>query len=413
MAKLLLFSDLLRFRLLDGSGRQKPVSDLATSLLDEDHPQVTHVITVDGSKPSNVGWKYIESLDIDGRTIKIRNGASTTPLENSCTLLKRDVLDALIIDLLGRRTTRVCDLVLEKDSRSLKLTGAAVGIGAMLRRVLRGHWPKLTEASIFDWKYIEFLRGDPLAVDNGAGYRMRIRHLPPGEIARLTDYIPYIHAAELFKLLPDEKAVKVLEATSIERQLQIVEELDEAQVASLLSRMSPDLATDLIGRFELTKLRRYLDLLPARQKGLVVELLRYPEDSVGGAMTNDILAFTVDVDRTEAQKAAQDRLDHIDFSSVVYVIDKESGRLRGAVSIKELLAEKRRLTLEQMMDPFVETLSPLDKAQEAADRIVINQLPALPVVDDGGRLLGAMTAEAAVARLLAHVNGLKRLKVFS
>jgi magnesium transporter len=410
----LLFTDLLRFRLIGGGGPQKRIADLAISLLDEDRPRVTHILIGDGPDVKNVGWEKVKGLDTSTGTVDLGPSPSAISREDPRTvLLRRDILDALIIDLLGRQTTRVCDLVLEDDDGSLCLSGAAVGIGAMVRRILRGRWPKPTPKSIFDWKYVEFLRGDPRAVDNGAGYRMRIGRLPPGEIARLADYVPYIHAAELFKLLPDEKAVHVLEATSIERQVQIVDELDEAQVVSLLSRMSPDLATDLLGRLELRTMHRYIDLLPAKQKEFVLELLRYPEDSVGGAMTNDILVFAGDVKCRDAQEAAQKRLDAADFSSVIYIIDEDSRSLRGHVSLKELLSEKRQLTLEQRMDPFVQTLAPFDKARDAAYRIVSSQLPAMPVVDGGGRLLGAMTAEAAVARLIAFTQGLSRLKVLS
>src|SRR5207302_8204958 len=120
-------------------------------------------------------------------------------------------------------------LMLEYQDGSLRLKGADAGMVAMLRRVFRGRWFKTDPRDLFDWKYVEFLRGDPSAVDNGAGYRLRINRLPAGEIARLADYVPYLHAAELLKLLPDEKAANVLEAMPIDRQVQVAEELDEKQ----------------------------------------------------------------------------------------------------------------------------------------------------------------------------------------
>jgi magnesium transporter len=205
--------------------------------------------------------------------------------------------------------------------------------------------------ALFDWKYVEFLRGDPNAVSNGAGYRLRINRLPAGEIARLADYVPYLHAAELLKLLPDEKAADVLQAMSTERQLQVIEELAEDEAINLLKRMSPDLATDLVGRLHVDTLRLYVTKLPAEQREKIIELLRYPEDRVGGVMINDLIA----------------------------------------------------LPAEQTLDPF-------DSAADAAYRIVNGQLEAMPVINTRGTLIGAMTIAAAVSLLVPRLGP---LRVFS
>ena len=138
----------------------------------------------------------------------------------------RDIRDALVIDLVNRTTTRATDLQLNDSDGQLRLTATDAGIGAMLRRISRGLYKRVDRKALHDWRYIEFLRGDPQAVTSGARYHLRIARLSAGEIARLADYIPYLHAAELLMLLPDPKAADVLEAMSAERRLQVFEELD-------------------------------------------------------------------------------------------------------------------------------------------------------------------------------------------
>jgi len=85
---------------------------------------------------------------------------------------------------------------------------------------------------------VEFLRGNPHAVESGPSYLRRITELPAGEISLLTDQLPYLHAAELLTLLPDEIAVNTLEAMSRRRQLQVFEELDELRAVQLLEIMA-------------------------------------------------------------------------------------------------------------------------------------------------------------------------------
>ena len=94
-------------------------------------------------------------------------------------------------------------------------------------------------------------------------------------------------------------------------------------------------------------------------------------------------------------------LDGLDFSAVVFIVDSDETRiLRGSISLRELLAADESRSLEDLMDPYLQTLLPFDDATAAAYRIVSGQLPAMPVTDADGKLIGAMTVEAAIARLL-------------
>ena len=412
---MVMLTEVLRFAVRDEQGRHAPVSDLAIALLDDDYPPVTHIYFGRNSHKRRVSWGLVTDLDIKASTIRVNDlSAGEAANDEKEVLLKRDILDSLILDLLGRRTTRVCDVLLSANDGELRVKATDAGFAAVVRRIFRVNWPAIDHTSVFDWKYVEFLRGDPDAVRNGAGYRMRIKHLPAGEIALLSDYIPYLHAAELLKLLPDEKAADVLEDTSIERQIQIIEELDEAEAINLLCLMTPDLATDLTGRLELRTMRRYLSEMPARCRDRIIELLQYSEDSVGGAMTNDVIALPRDLDRAAAKQAAENLLEDVHFTSLVFVIDNEEDRsLRGTIMLRDLLAADESKSLEELMNPYLQTLSPYDDAGRAAYRIVGGQLPAMAVVNTAGRLLGAMTMEAALPKLLPPTSSVQRLKIYS
>ena len=85
-----------------------------------------------------------------------------------------------------------------------------LGFKAMMRRVFKGRWFKPRIMTFLIGNMSNSFAAIPDAVNNGAGYRLRINRLPAGEIARLADYVPYLHAAELLKLLPDNKAASVL-----------------------------------------------------------------------------------------------------------------------------------------------------------------------------------------------------------
>ena len=410
---MVMFTQLLRFEVEDDQKRCARVTDLSIALLEDDYPPVTRVLFQHDGKPREVDWKDVLQFDRKRKVIKIKDlDCSAVDDDHPDILLRQDLMDALVLDLLGRRTTRVCDLWLSDEDDMLRLKGVEAGFIALLRRVTRGLIGRLSRESIFDWKYVEFLRGDPRAVDNGAGYRMRINRLPAGEIARLADYVPYLHAAELLRLLPDEKAADVLQAMSVERQLQVIEELDEDEAVDLLGRMSPDLATDLVGRLHIDTMRRYITKLPAGRREKLIELLRYPEDSVGGVMINDLIALPANLTAGKAQEEIHDHIKTTDFLSLAFVVDDEpnKGKLRGSISLRDLLAADADAKLEDLMDPYLEPLNPFERAVEAAHRIVGGQLEAMPVTDAEGRLIGAVTIAAAVSLVVPRLGP---LRVFS
>lgn len=203
--RILTLSALRRFELVDLQGRRARLDDLAIDLLHDDYPPVTRLVFRDAGKQLvTLPWNSVSEIDQQRRRIKVtalevsQSADATLARE---VLLCRDVLDALILDLQYRRATRANDLCLKEEGGRLLLWAADVGARAFLRRLSQGVIDAQPGDTLSDWKYIEFLRGEPEAARGGAGYYRRIERLPPGEIARLSETVPYLHAAELLALL--------------------------------------------------------------------------------------------------------------------------------------------------------------------------------------------------------------------
>src|SRR5262249_4110847 len=132
-------------------------------------------------------------------------------------LLRRDVLDALILDLKNRRATRANDLCLKEETGRLSLWAADVGGRAILRRLSRGVFGAQPGDILYDWKRVEFLRGDPEAARSGSGYQAT-----------------------------DRVADEVLEVMGPKRQLQVFEELNESVVLFVQEQVGSPLCRFII-----------------------------------------------------------------------------------------------------------------------------------------------------------------------
>lgn len=416
---MVMLSQLLRFKISDEHGGQAKLNDLSVALLEADHPPVTCLYFVKaGRKKCSIHWDKVRAIDWDERVIKVDDlGAAKEESPESmakAVLLAAGILDALILDLENRRATRANDLLLEEHDGQLLLRAADTGLGGIARRLTGGFFGPVAESALYDWKYVEFLRGDPAAVRSEAGEHLRISRLSPGEIARLTDALPYLHAAELITLLADPKAADTLEKMTPERQLQVFEELDEEQALRLLELMAPDIAVDLLARVQPMTMRRYVESLPRKQAERILELLRYPEHTVGSIMTNDVVYVSGDLTVAAAREKLRVPLKDPDFVYFVYVVDDDESRcLRGAISIRDLITFPDEKKLEEIMDPYLTTLQPLEAADQSAHRVIDSHMAALPVVGDDKRLLGVVTVDAAVAEVAPRGWSTQAPRIFS
>lgn len=413
---MVMLSDLLRFRVVSAK-RATRLADLVLSKLDTDYPGVTHLIYHQGPQEVvGLPWKHVKRIDRVHHQIWIEGDDRPQAMDTLAkdVHLRRDVLDALVLELRRYRVTRANDLWLREEDGQLQLAAVDTSARAIWRRLARGRYQGVDRGALYDWKYIEFLRGDPGAVKAGAAYNRRIVHLPPGEIAHLAAAVPYLHAAELLELLPEQLAADVLELMAPERQLQVFEELEEERALQLLKHMAPDLAADVLGRLDTGSARRYLNRLPRRHAERLVDLLHYPENSVGGIMANDMVTVPPSLKISEARQVLREKLKEPDFVYFIYVVDDQAPhRLRGVVSLRQFLVAEDHQTIEEIMNSYLIVLSPLDSPIHAAYRLLNSQLAALPVVGKDGELLGTVTIDAAVSQVAPRSWRAQAPRVFS
>ena len=363
-------------------------------------------------------WHAVKGIDWRHAEINVSSFDSAQSVTEESlqrvVLLRRDVLDALLLDLHNRRATRANDLWLEQEKDKLVLKAADTSSLAILRRLSHGLFGSGPSRAPYDWKYIEFLRGDPHAVRDGAGYHMRIKRLPPGEIAGLCNSLPYLHAAELLTLLPDAVAAETLAAMMPDRQVQVFGEVEDKQTIRLLARMRANDAANLLRRLTVELTKSFLDRLPKARSEKLVELLRYPEATIGGIMTNDLVVLALDQTIREARLRLRECLKQTDFTHFLYVVESEANLLlRGTTSLQDLIVTDDERRLDEIMNSYVTTLDPLEPADAGAYRVLNSHLAAMPVIGREKRLLGIVTVDAAVMRVAPQSWTVQAPKIFS
>jgi len=231
-----------------------------------------------------------------------------------------------------------------------------------------------------------------------------LRELHPSDLAARLRAMPLLHRRRVAAALEDEQLADVLEELSEDEQIELVAELDTERVADLLEEMAPDDAADLLGEMSGTRRVQLLDAMEPDEAGPVRRLLLYDSDTAGGLMTPEPVIVTPETTVAEALARLRNPDLPAAIAAHVFVADAPNitptGTYRGAVGFQRLLREPPGQAVEGCVEANVEPVTPELPATRVAERLAAYNLVAVPVCDDAGRLVGAVTVDDVLDRAL-------------
>jgi CBS domain-containing protein len=314
-------------------------------------------------------------------------------------LLVKDVLDRQVIDVAGTRVVRVNDLYLSHGHDGYRVVALDTGGRAVLRRLvpaaMRG---RFGGRMLTDWREVEYLMSDtPQGILQAR--HTQLRKLRPQQLARIVAELSKQEGAEVLTSLDEEQAADTLEELSTEQQAQLLSAMTVEKAADLIEEMEPDEAADVLAKVPAPRAAELLDEMEQDESDAVRRLLEYDADSAGGVMTSNVLTIAPDALVSEALLVYQTREDAPDFAYYFFVVEGD-GVLTGVLSMRQVLIAEPEARVRDVMTREPVTVMPDDEPQRVAETIAEYNLLAIPVVDDEGRFLGAITVDDILDVLL-------------
>jgi len=127
-------------------------------------------------------------------------------------------------------------------------------------------------------------------------------------------------------------------------------------------------------------------------------------------MTNVFIAYHPDITVKEAVQKFKKDAEEVETVYYIYVIDTDE-KLMGVISLRELLLADPDVRLSDIMETKLKMVTPDTDEVEVAEIISKYNLLALPVVDTEGFMLGIVTIDDIIDRLLPPAAKRKRRKV--
>ena len=327
-------------------------------------------------------------------------------------LLARDVLDKQLIDAAGKRVVRVNDVQIIEAAGEWRVTGADVSLAGLWRRLSPGFMRRGTPVEVIDWADVGYLATDAATVQLKSS-RGKLARLHPVEIARLAEAFSYQQGAEIVESLDDETAAETLEEMAAARQAQILGDMDEERAADILEHMSPDEAADVLGDLPEDKAEDLLNRMEDDEQSEVAELLPYEDDTAGGLMTTEFVTLPRDLTVGEALARLREMAETPNMIYYLYVVEGEqSWKLVGVIALRSLILSDPSLPLAEVMRTDLQVAHADDNADDVAQKIAEYNLLALPIVDDGGRLLGIVTVDDEIEELVPDEGPRRLFRLF-
>jgi len=188
-----------------------------------------------------------------------------------------------------------------------------------------------------------------------------------------------------------EDKIEFLINTDSRTRFAIFRHISDKEVKRAIERMPPDDAVAVLEDISERRFRRVLDLLDIQKAGRIREIKKHQRNTAGRLMTNEFFAFSMQMTIGEAAAYIREH-PGIDLTRQIFVLD-DAGQLQGCVPDRNLIVNRGELPLKQVMRSILHKVGPDASREEVVDIVERYKLPALPVVDDKGLLLGVITYE--------------------
>jgi magnesium transporter len=401
-------SEVIDLPVYDGQGtRLGRVADLRVDTL---LSRVDCLLVKRGKAVSVFSWSGVKTFSPENRRIMLTAQAVpelSSDADNEAVLLKRDVLDRQIIDIQGHKVVRVNDIMLETVGDALVLKRVEVGLAGAMRRLFAGFLsPRLVrrlaaglpEQAIL-WDYVGLI--EPHSSRIRLKVHQQLARMHPADLADIIEDLGRVERSVIVAQMAPDIAAEALAEAEPSVQATIVETMRTDQAADVLEEMQPDEAADVLGELPKARSQELLEAMEEEEAKDVRQLLVFAEDTAGGLMTSDYFkaraGWSVKETLAKLREADRDLLSEVSEIPVA----GDDDRLVGVVSLVHLVRATPDDALTGFLQPELPAVTPAAPFGEVLERFEKYHLRTLCVTDEFGVLVGLISIEDVLRRLLA------------
>lgn len=232
------------------------------------------------------------------------------------------------------------------------------------------------------------------------GISSMVADLAPADLAELFNQLTVPEAAAVVTMLPVRRVIEVFDQPTMRRRAMILEGLEPARGAEILTGLSADERTDIVQKMGLHERHRIVPKLSAEVRTELEGLLQYPAHTAGGIMTTEFVRLGPEMTVGAALKHIRAVAREKESIYACYVMEADTGRLLGAVSLRDLVMAELNAPIDQVMRRKPVTVNALEDQEAVAQKISKYNLLAVPVLEENGNVVGFVTVDDVIDVLI-------------
>ncbi|MDG1495840.1 MAG: magnesium transporter [Porticoccaceae bacterium] len=235
------------------------------------------------------------------------------------------------------------------------------------------------------------------AIDSGTLNQVRhiLNNLSPPDIAHQLETAPPRLRNILWELIDPEISGEVLQELSDDIQLEFLNQMDGAEVASITEGLDVDDIVDILQQLPDRVIPEVLQAMSVQDRQRVESVLTYNEDTAGGLMDTEVITVRPDITVDVVLRYLRRFEELPDITDNLFVVSRNDTFL-GTLPLSKMLTSSPTTSVREVMDTEVEAIHVNLTDSDVAQLFQRQDLVSAPVVDDQHRLVGRITIDDVV-----------------
>lgn len=242
------------------------------------------------------------------------------------------------------------------------------------------------EEVLHPWEYLK----EQIAIDAAEDIKEYLDQLESSDIAAAISHLNKEHRLKLLTLLTPEDAAELIDDIPWVQALKILEELNTTDAAAIIHEMRSDDRVDFLSEMDDEDALAIIDQLEEAEAENIRELIQYADDTAGGLMITEFLAF--DTYRTVEYviKDLGEHSEEYEKYNLQYIYVTREGKFEGVLNMRSLLLSKRDTRLSEIVLKDALTVNDLVSMEELIGFFNTHDFYGVPVINEKEELKGVV-----------------------
>lgn len=249
---------------------------------------------------------------------------------------------------------------------------------------------EVTDEVIYDeGKLIESLSDNNMTI-----FREGFFQLHPYDRATLYKKINPTQRKKIYYYLSPKELAEIFELSEIDDEdyKTFLNEMDATYAANMIANMFADNAVDVLNELDKAQVVSYLTIMDQGAATEIKALLHYEEYTAGSIMTTEYVVIPQDSTVRSAMTILRNAAPKAETIYYVFVVDDDE-RLTGVISLRDLIIAHEDTLISAIMNERVVSVLVSEDQEDVARMIKDYNFLAVPVVDFQQHLLGIITVD--------------------